>query len=155
MLCMYLSRVAFWILIMSVRQYKSVIENDTDSDHEMIYLLVKSERNLLCGATFAKRKDWFQQILFISNWTMWRQQSTKSVQNYEIIIVPHQARLDLAYHWQRGKNYCSLVGISCLICRALPTWLHQASTNSSFCRILLMKRIFRGKKISCMFAQQN
>jgi len=48
----------------------------------------------------------------VPNWTVWRQQSTKSVQNCQIIMMSCfiKTTLDLTSLWQH-KNYCSLAGV--------------------------------------------
>jgi len=121
----------------------------------MIQLSVGSERNRRMRY-FRKMKRWIPTNT-VFNWAVWRQQSTKSIQNYEIVILLYFIKqLGLAYLWQSGKNYCSLVRISCLICRTHLTWHHQTFTYYyRFLQNSLNEKDFSRKKISCMFVRRN
>jgi len=79
----------------------------------------------------------------VPNWTVWRQQSTKSIQNCQIVMVLCfiKTTLDLTSLWQHDKNYCSLFEMSCFI-RFIHLILHyQIFIYLDLCKILLLKKI--------------
>jgi len=79
----------------------------------------------------------------VPNWTVWRQQSTKSVQNCQIVMMSCfiKTTLNFTSLWQHDKNYCSLTGMSCLI-RLIRLILHRKIfIYLDLCKILLLEKI--------------
>jgi len=79
----------------------------------------------------------------VRNWTVWGQQSTKSVQNCQIVVVSCfiKTTLDLTSLWQHGKNYCSLARMSCLIWLIHLILHRQIFLYLDLCKIFLLEKI--------------